>query len=122
MTTAEGMAWSDVRASELRLRNPAEHRLSHVGDAANLGHGEVVGVLLSTEPQDPACVPALGVVIIDLHDLAGLRLDPVTDSVDRHIREEAEGWDGDVHGVRKPTVTHNRACNPYASLLIEGLR
>merc|ERR1719361_1878317 len=109
-------------SSEFRLRDPAEHRLSYVGDAANLGHGEVVGILLGTGPQDPAGVKALGVVVVDLHDLTNLRLYPVADFVDWHVREESEGRDGDVHGVWKPTVAHNRARNPHAGLLVKGLR
>merc|ERR1719210_1286315 len=113
---------ADEATSELRLRDPAEHRLTHVGNAANLRHGKVVGVLLGAGPQHPARVKAFGVVIIDLHDLAGLRLNPVTDFVDRHVREEAKSWDGDVHRVRKATVPHDRASNPNTSLLIKGLR
>merc|ERR1719471_230173 len=113
---------ADEATSELRLRDPAEHCLSDVRDASNLWHGKVVGVLLGAGPQHPACVKPLGVVIVDLHDLASLWLDPVTNSVDRHVWEEAEGGDSDVNCVWQATVANDRARDPHASLLVEGLR
>merc|ERR1740129_2149557 len=108
--------------SELWFCDPAEHCLSYIGNAANFWHSEVVGVLLGARPHDPARVPALGVVVVDLHDLAGLRLHPVAHPVDWHVREEAEGRDGDVHGVRETAIPYDRARNPDASLLVKGLR